>query len=169
MLDRGHHLSLGGALAGQLVRDHHTRGPALLFQQLAEQTLGGPLVAPALDQNVEHNPILVDGPPQPVLLAADHQAHFVEVPFVARAWQLAGELGQGGWLPFLRVKVPPTEESSGCCSHIQRWEGRPTRRKPGCKSPRWARETWSDPSRGASNLTGRSKREPVKPRKSGPA
>src|SRR3954471_9209909 len=56
-----------------------------------------------------------------------------------------------------------------CCSHIQRREGRPTRRKPGCKSPRWARETWSDPSRGASNLTGRSKREPVKPRKPGPA
>src|SRR3954452_13741271 len=124
-------------------------------------------------------------------------------------------------LPFLRVKVPPTEESSAvvvissdgkgdrpvgsldvkapggwgdpvrsgaarlaailagespanrgvqcCCSHIQRREGRPTRRKPGCKSPRWARETWSDPSRGASNLTGRSKREPVKPRKAGPA
>src|SRR3954454_9214634 len=24
-----------------------------------------------------------------------------------------------------------------CCSHIQRREGRPTRRKPGCKSPRW--------------------------------
>src|SRR3954463_8871519 len=56
-----------------------------------------------------------------------------------------------------------------CCSHIQRREGRPTRRKPGCKSPRWARETWSDPSRGASNLTGRSKREPVKPRKASPA
>src|SRR3954451_9219579 len=71
--------------------------------------------------------------------------------------------------PFLRVKVPPTEESSGCCSHIQRREGRPTRRKPGCKSPRWARETWPDPSRGASNLTGRSKCETVKTRKTSPA
>src|SRR3954463_3751864 len=70
--------------------------------------------------------------------------------------------------PFLRVKVPPTEESSRCCSHIQLREGRPTRRKPGCKSPRWARETWSDPSRGASNLTGRSSGEPVKPRNPGP-
>src|SRR3954447_2856552 len=36
------------------------------------------------------------------------------------------------------------------------------------KSP-VAGETQSDPSRGASNLTGRSKREPVKPRKPGPA
>src|SRR4051794_19721500 len=40
VLDRGHHLTLGGAVAGQLVRDHDTRGPALLFQQLAEQALG---------------------------------------------------------------------------------------------------------------------------------
>src|SRR5215210_2002014 len=41
VLDRGHHVCLCGAVAGQLVRDHDTRGPALLFQQLAEQALGG--------------------------------------------------------------------------------------------------------------------------------
>src|SRR3954451_13961131 len=74
MLDRGHHLTLRGAVARQLVRDHHTRGPALLLEQLPEQAFGGPLVAPALNQNVEHDPILVDGPPEPMLLAADHQA-----------------------------------------------------------------------------------------------
>src|SRR3954471_5556958 len=92
MLDRGHHLTLRGAVAGELVRDHDTRGPALLFQQLAKQTLGGLLVPPALDQDVEHNPILVDGPPEPVLLAADHQAHFVEMPFIARTGQPAPDL-----------------------------------------------------------------------------
>src|SRR4051812_46090726 len=75
MLDRGHHLTLGGAVAGQLIRDHHTRHASLALQQLAEQALGGLLVAPALDQGVEHDPILVDGPPEPVLLAGDHQAH----------------------------------------------------------------------------------------------
>src|SRR3954469_12868384 len=37
------------------------------------------------------------------------------------------------------------------------------------EKPPVAGETWSDPSRGASNLTGRSKCEPVKPRKPGPA
>src|SRR5829696_6600395 len=92
MLDRGHHLTLRGAVAGQLVRDHDTRGPALLLQQLAKQAFGGPLVAPALDQDVEHDPILVDSPPEPVLLSADHPAHFVEVPLVSRAWQLAADL-----------------------------------------------------------------------------
>ena len=49
------------------------------------------------------------------------------------------------------------QESSYCCSHIQRREGGPTRRKPGCKSFRWLGKARSDPCRGASNLTGCSK------------
>src|SRR3954452_10368786 len=49
VLDRGHHLTLGGAVARQLVRDQDTRGSALLFQQLAEQALGGSFVPPLLD------------------------------------------------------------------------------------------------------------------------
>src|SRR3982751_4223428 len=92
VLDRGHHLAFGRAVAGQLVRDHDTRGPALLFQQLAEQALGGSFVPPALDQGVEHDPILVDRPPEPVLRSPDHQAHFIEVPLVARAWQPTPDL-----------------------------------------------------------------------------
>src|SRR3954452_1789305 len=75
MLDRGHHLTLRGPVACQLVRDHHTRGPALLLEQLPEQAFGGPLAPPLLDENVEHNPILVHRPPEPVLLSPDHQAH----------------------------------------------------------------------------------------------
>src|SRR4051794_28817599 len=96
VLDRGHDLSLRSAVAGQLVSDHDTRGPALLLQQLAEQAFGGPLVAPLLDENVEHDPILVDGPPEPVLLSADHQAHFIQVPLVARTGQPTADLiGEG--------------------------------------------------------------------------
>src|SRR5215210_1222121 len=75
MFDRGHHLVFRGAVARQLVRDHHTRHAGLPLQQLAKQTLGGLLVAPALDQNVEHEAILVDRPPQPVLRSPDHQTH----------------------------------------------------------------------------------------------
>src|SRR5215217_1176656 len=92
MLDRGHHLTLRGPVAGQLVRDHDTRGPALLLEQLPEQAFGSPPVPPLLDENVEHNPILVDRPPEPVLLSPDHQAHFVEVPLVTRTGQPAPDL-----------------------------------------------------------------------------
>src|SRR4051812_21835300 len=67
VLDRGHHLALCRAVAGQLICDHHTRGPHLPLQQLPEQALGGPFVPSALDQDVEHAPVLIDGPPQPVL------------------------------------------------------------------------------------------------------
>ena len=53
--------------------------------------------------------------------------------------------------------------SSDCRSYIQQREGRPTRGKPGSKSPCGWEKSWSDPSRGASNLTGRSEGEPVSP------
>src|SRR5215213_1562254 len=92
MLDRGDHVCLCRVVAGELVRDHHTRHAGLPLQQLAKQALGGLFVAPALDENVEHEAILVDGPPEPVLRSADHQAHFVEVPLVSRVWQLAADL-----------------------------------------------------------------------------
>src|SRR5215212_4724644 len=90
VLDRGHDLTLGGAVAGQLVRYHDTRGPALLLQQLAEQAFGGPLVPPLLDENVEHDPILVDGPPEPVLRAPDHQADLARTrPAIRRCTVIA--------------------------------------------------------------------------------
>src|SRR3954465_15258757 len=92
MLDRGHHVCLRGAVAGELVRDHDTRGPALLFQQLAKQAFGGPLVPPLLDENVEHEAILVDGPPEPVLLASDLHLDLVQVPLVSGTGQPAPDL-----------------------------------------------------------------------------
>src|ERR671929_707045 len=89
MLDPGDQFPLGRAVTGQLVRDHDTRWPHLLLQQLAKQARGGPLVSPALNQDVEHDSILVDGPPEPVLLSADPQADFIQVPLVSRTGQPA--------------------------------------------------------------------------------
>src|SRR5689334_17551448 len=92
MLNTGQDLAFRGTVAGELVRDQDARHAGLTLQQLAEQALGGPLVPPALDQGVEHDPILVDSSPQPVLRSPDHQAHFVQVPFVARTGQPAADL-----------------------------------------------------------------------------
>src|SRR5918911_1557491 len=69
VLDPGHQLLLRRRIARQLVGDHDPRRPALLLEQLAQQALGRFLVAPALDEHVERDPVLVDGPPQPVLHA----------------------------------------------------------------------------------------------------
>jgi hypothetical protein len=69
-LDAGHDLPLR-RVAFQLVGDQHTRRSSLLLQQLAEQSLGGLLVAPALDQDIENKALLVNRAPEPMLLAGD--------------------------------------------------------------------------------------------------
>ena len=68
------------------------RRPHLPLQQLAKQARGGPLVPPALDQDVEHQAVLVHRAPEPVFLASDHQAHFVQVPLVSGTGQPAPDL-----------------------------------------------------------------------------
>src|SRR6266849_2476088 len=83
MLDPGHDLPLGRGIAPQLVGDEHTRGSALLLEELAEQALGGLLVAPALDENIENEAVLVDGTPEPMLLPGDADDDLIDVPFVA--------------------------------------------------------------------------------------
>src|SRR5919206_1813742 len=47
---------------------------------------------PPLTKDGDHTPMLVDAPPQPVLLAADHQTHFVQVPLVSRTGQPTPDL-----------------------------------------------------------------------------
>jgi hypothetical protein len=62
-----------------------TRGSTLLLEELAEQAFGGLLVAPALDENIENEAVLVDGTPEPMLLPGESDDHLIEVPFVATA------------------------------------------------------------------------------------
>src|SRR5258706_3270758 len=85
MLDPGHDLLLGSGVALQLVGDQHTRGSTLLLEELAEQALGGLLVAPALDENIKNEAVLVDGTPEPMLLPREADDELIEVPFVATA------------------------------------------------------------------------------------
>jgi hypothetical protein len=92
VLDRGHHLAPGRPVARQLVGHHDTRWAGLLFQQLAQQAFGGPCVAPALHQDVQHHPGLVDHAPQPVLHPGDRQHDFVHVPLVPGCRQPAADL-----------------------------------------------------------------------------
>ena len=58
-------------------------GRPLPLQQLPQQAFGRLLVPPALNQHVEHDAVLVDRPPQPVLLAGDLDLDLVQVPLVA--------------------------------------------------------------------------------------
>ena len=96
VLDPGHQLLLGRGIARQLVGDQHPRRLALPLEQLAQQALGRLLVTSALHQHVEHDAVLIDGAPQPVLLAGDGDHHLVEVLLVAGTGQPAADLvGEG--------------------------------------------------------------------------
>jgi hypothetical protein len=79
------HPSQRGRVTGQFVRDDDARPVPLPGDQATQQGLGGLLVAPGLDQDVQHDPILIHGPPEPVLAPIDPQLHLVEVPLVPRA------------------------------------------------------------------------------------
>src|SRR5271169_596355 len=70
MLDPGHDLPLGRGVALQLVGDEHTRGSTVLLEELSEQAFGSLVVAPALNQDIENEAMLVDGTPEPMLFPA---------------------------------------------------------------------------------------------------
>jgi hypothetical protein len=50
-----------------------------------ELQIGGLLVAPALDEDVENEALLVNRAPQPMLLPGDGDDDLIEVPFVTAA------------------------------------------------------------------------------------
>jgi hypothetical protein len=56
---------------------------AYFFDSLRHQALCGFGVAPLLNENVKHEPMTVDGAPEPVLLASDCDHDLVEMPRVA--------------------------------------------------------------------------------------
>jgi len=92
VLDAGHDLPLRNLVARQLVGDHDPRGTALLLQQLVQQPEGRLLVAPALDEDVEHAAVLVHRTPEPVPLAPGRHHDLVAVPLVSSRGQPAPDL-----------------------------------------------------------------------------
>jgi hypothetical protein len=87
VLDPGYHLPLGRPIAREPVGDYDPLHPALPLQQLAQQALGGPLIASALHQHVEYHPGLVHITPEPVLHTNDLDRGLVEVPLVSSMGQ----------------------------------------------------------------------------------
>ncbi len=70
------------AVGAQFIRDHHP-GHAVLFHQFAHEAFRSFCIAPALDQDIKSISVVIHGPPQPMLFAADRNHHLVQVPFVA--------------------------------------------------------------------------------------
>src|SRR6266511_2995886 len=82
MLDTGQHLLFRCARAPQLIRDQHTRDILTALEQLPDERLGGRLVPPTLHQNIQHVPVLINGPPPIVLFRIDREEDLIEMPLV---------------------------------------------------------------------------------------
>src|SRR5215212_8924944 len=97
-------LAPGRSVALEFVGHDHARHVRQAFEQLAEELLGGPLVPPTLDQDIQDVPVLIYGPPQIVMLALDPQTHLIHAPLVAwprtAATELIGVLLPGFATPF---------------------------------------------------------------------
>jgi hypothetical protein len=74
-------------------------------KKLAEQAFSGRLVAPALNQNIEHKSVLVDGTPEPVLYTGNLHHNLVQVPFISHTRQPATDL-VGECLAELEAPLP---------------------------------------------------------------
>jgi hypothetical protein len=97
MLGVRQHLSNGWRVACELVRDHHPRlCAALAVKHSTQEALGSCLIAPLLNQDVQHDSVLIKGSPQPMALAADLQRNLVHMPFVAGAYPSAAQHGREG-------------------------------------------------------------------------
>src|SRR4029450_9840272 len=82
MFDSGQDLPLGRAIALELIGDNDAWDVLQPLEQLAKEFLGGLLIAPALDQDVEHIIVLVDSAPQVMALPVNREEYLVQVPFV---------------------------------------------------------------------------------------
>jgi hypothetical protein len=83
MLDTGQEFPLRCAIAFELVGHDDTWHIPQPLQELTEECLGGLPVPPALHQNVEDIPLLIDRTPEVMTFPVDRQEHFIQVPLVA--------------------------------------------------------------------------------------
>jgi len=80
MLDALQDLAFRGPVGSKFIRHDHPRYITQALQQLAKEALGRILVAAALDQHIEHVPVLIDGPPEIVEFAADANEQLIQKP-----------------------------------------------------------------------------------------
>jgi hypothetical protein len=73
----------GGWLASLSVITTRGSAPPSPSSTRCRKRLGGYLIPSVLDQDVQHDAVLVNGSPQPVTFATDLQRNFVQMPLVA--------------------------------------------------------------------------------------
>jgi hypothetical protein len=83
MLDLAQKFLLCCPIARQFIRDQHAWEVLTAFQQFTKELLRCRFSPSALNQNVQHMPILVDRSPKIVQPAIDFEEHLIKMPFVS--------------------------------------------------------------------------------------
>ena len=89
MFHSRHDVAFSRRITLEFVRDQNAGRIAQSFEQLTEKVLGRMPVAPVLHQDIERVTVLVNFPPQVMMLSFDGQYHLVEMPLVTALWLLA--------------------------------------------------------------------------------
>src|ERR1700693_4523114 len=82
VLRAGKQLTPSDTIAPQLVNRDHSRDVSQTLQKPPEEALRGVGIAPGLNEDVEHNAILIDGAPEVMLHALNSDEDFVHMPLV---------------------------------------------------------------------------------------
>ncbi len=76
-------LTFRGTIGPEFISHDHSGHVAQSLQQLAKEALGCLGVPAALDEHIEHVPMLINGLPEVVQFASDANEHFIQKPFVS--------------------------------------------------------------------------------------
>ena len=82
MLNLGKQLALSHTVASQFIGHDHARHILKAFKQSSEETFGRSGIPSWLNEDVEHDTVLIHGTPQIVLHTLDPDEHLIEVPLV---------------------------------------------------------------------------------------
>jgi hypothetical protein len=84
VFDARQKLPFCGPIAFQLIGDDDPWDIVTAFEELAEELLGGLLIPPTLDQNVEDMAVPIDGSPEIMTLTLDGQKDLIQMPLIPR-------------------------------------------------------------------------------------
>ena len=91
MFDLGKAFAVCDAVASQLVGHDRTRHILNALQQSSEESFGGFGIPPRLNEDVEHDAVLIHGTPKIMLHALDPDEHLIKVPLIPRLWPTAAK------------------------------------------------------------------------------
>ena len=96
MFNLGKQQTLRDAVASQLIGHDYARHISKTLQQPSKETFGCLGIPPWLNEDVEHDAVLIHSTPKIVLYATNPDEHLVHVPFVSWAWPATSQATREG-------------------------------------------------------------------------